>query len=121
MKLTADISGNKHELDIKHEGSRVIAEVDGRRYEIEARVSQLGVYLLLANGHVYECHVDHVEAKRDAFEVTVGNRSYAITLTDPKRLRSTQSSGAHADGTAQIIAPMPGKVVRVLVEAGAEV
>ena len=121
MKLTADISGNKHELDIKHEGSRVIAEVDGRGYELEARFIHPGVYLLLVDGHVYECHVDHVEAKREALEVTVGNRSYAITLTDPKRLRSTQSSSAHADGTAQIIAPMPGKVVRVLVEAGAEV
>jgi biotin carboxyl carrier protein len=121
MKLTADISGEKYELDIKHEGSRVIAEVDGRGYELEARFIHPGSYLLLVDGHVYECHVDHVEAKREALEVVVGNCSYAVTLTDPKRLRSTQSSSAHADGTAQIIAPMPGKVVRVLVEAGAEV
>ncbi|HEY0384866.1 MAG TPA: biotin/lipoyl-containing protein, partial [Pyrinomonadaceae bacterium] len=29
--------------------------------------------------------------------------------------------GAHADGSLEIVAPMPGKVVRVLVEAGAQV
>jgi biotin carboxyl carrier protein len=121
MKLTADISGEKHELDIKHDGSRVIAEIDGRSYEVEGRASRPGVYLLLADGHVYECHVNQVEAQRDGLEVTVSNHSYVVTLADPKRLRSTQSSSVQTDGTAQITAPMPGKVVRVLVEAGAEV
>jgi biotin carboxyl carrier protein len=121
MKLAAEISGEKHELDIKHDGSRVIAEVDGRRYEVESRGQQPGVYLLLADGHAYECHVGHSEAKHEAMEVTVGNHTYAVTLTDPKRLRGAQSSAGHAGGTSQIVAPMPGKVVRVLVEVGAEV
>lgn len=121
MNLTADISGEKFQLDIKQDGSRVVAKIDGRSYELEERASQPGVYLLLSDGHVYECRVNHVEAQRDAMEITVGNHSYAVTLADPKRLRGTESFSAHADGTAQIIAPMPGKVVRVLVEEGAEV
>jgi biotin carboxyl carrier protein len=119
MKLTAEITGEKHVLDIKHDGPHVVAEIDGRRYEVEARPSQPGVYLLLADGHVYECRVDHPEAKRELLEVWVGTRAYAVILADPKRLRSAQSSGSHAGGTAQIVAPMPGKVVRLLVEAGA--
>jgi biotin carboxyl carrier protein len=121
MKLTAELAGEKHELDIKHDESRVVAEVDGRRYEVEARSSQPGVYLLLAGGHVYECRVDHVRAKREEVEVTVGAQAYAVTLGDPKRLRGAQSLAGHMDGTIQIIAPMPGKVVRVLVAVGAEV
>jgi biotin carboxyl carrier protein len=119
MKLRAEIAGKKHTLEIKHDGSHVIAEIDGRRYEVEARIQQPGVYLLLAEGHVYECRIDHTEAKRESPEVTVGNHAYTITLTDPKRFRGAQSSGSHTNGTAQIVAPMPGKVVRVLVEAGA--
>ena len=51
----------------------------------------------------------------------VGAQAYAVTLTDPKRLRGEQSADASLDGTVKIVAPMPGKVVRVLVEAGAEV
>jgi biotin carboxyl carrier protein len=121
MKLTAELAGEKHELDVRHDKERVVAEVDGRRYELEARASQPGVYLLLAGGQVYECRVDHPGTKREAAEVTVGNQSYAITLADPKRLGSAQSSDRHAEGSSQIIAPMPGKVVRVLVEEGAEV
>jgi len=121
MKLRAEIAGEKHTLEIKHDGSHVIAEIDGRRYEVEVRESQPGIYLLLSNGHVYQCRVDRPEAKRESLLVTVGTRAYAITLTDPKRFRSAQSSGSQTNGTAQIIAPMPGKVVRVLVEAGASV
>jgi biotin carboxyl carrier protein len=121
MKLTAEISGEKLELDLRQEGSRIVAEIDGRRYEVEARRSQPGVYLLLADGHVYDCRVEHSGTKQEASEVTVGSRVYDVSLTDPKRLRVGQSAGASLDGTAQIIAPMPGKVVRVLVAAGAEV
>jgi biotin carboxyl carrier protein len=121
MKLTAEIAGEKHELDIKREGSRVIAEIDGRKMEVEAYSRQPGTYLLLSEGRVYECRVEKAETNRESVEVTVGSDSYSITLIDPKRLRATQGSSSHTDGAAQIVAPMPGKVVRVLVEAGAEV
>ena len=47
--------------------------------------------------------------------------SYAITITDPKRLRSASTASAHGSDAARIIASMPGKVVRVLVEVGAQV
>ena len=121
MKLTAEIEGENHELNIRQEGSRVTAEVDGRAYELEARSVQAGVYLLVVGGRVYECRVEHPETKREAAEVTIGGRVYAVTLTDPKRLRGATGSGGHAHGASEIVAPMPGKVVRVLVEAGAEV
>jgi biotin carboxyl carrier protein len=121
MKITAEITGEKHELDIKHDGPRVSAEIDGRRYEVEAFSSQPGIYLLLADGHVYQCRVDHPAAKPESLEVTVSNHAYAITLTDPKRFRGVQSSGSQTNGAAEIVAPMPGKVVRVLVEAGVSV
>jgi len=121
MKLIVEIDGEKRELEIKLDGSRVAAEVDGRRYEIEAHSSQEGVYLLLSEGRVYECRVSPQGAGREALDVTVGSRAFRATVTDPKHLRATQSASAKKDGTAQILAPMPGKVVRVLVEAGAEV
>src|ERR1051326_9105223 len=44
-----------------------------------------------------------------------------IKIIDPKRLRSGQNSGGHHHGVAEIVAAMPGKVVRVHVEPGATV
>lgn len=121
MKLTAEIAGKKQELAIEYEGTRVVASLDGRRYEVEARVLRPGVYLLLLDGEVYECRVGRQEGNQGAAEVTVGVESFAVTLSDPKRFRGGESASAALDGTARILAPMPGKVVRVLVAAGTEV
>jgi biotin carboxyl carrier protein len=121
MKLTAQIEDERCALEIKREGSRLIADVDGRSYELTVREPEAGVYLLISDGAVYECRVTREGAAPDLFLVHTGNHAYAITLSDPKRLRAGQSAGAQADGTARIVAPMPGKVVRVLVEQGATV
>jgi biotin carboxyl carrier protein len=122
MKLTAQIENERCALDIKREGSRLTADVDGRKYEIAVREPERGVYLLICDGAVYECRVASEDAKHGLFHVDTGNHAYELTLIDPKRLRAGQSVGAQVDGTAaRIVAPMPGKVVRVLVEQGAEV
>ena len=122
MKLIAEVAGERYQLAVKQSGTSVSAEIDGRRYEMRATEMGSAVYLLIVDGRVYECRVDRGRGKRETFEVRVGSHAYAVTLTDPKRLRGAQASGAHAgDASAQIVAPMPGKVVRVLVEAGAQV
>lgn len=124
MKLTAEIEGEgqQQQLQIKVDGARVFAEIDGRSYEIEARASSPGLHLLMTEGRVYECRVDAgAAARQGAAEVHIGSRAYNVTLVDPKRLRGGESAEATHDGSAQIVAPMPGKVVRVLVEQGAQV
>jgi biotin carboxyl carrier protein len=121
MKLTAEISGEKLELNIKRDGERVVAEIDGRPVEIVVRESAEGFYLLLAGSRVYPCRVERNAARREAFEVHVGTRTFEVALSDPKRLGSAAELALHGDTTAQIVAPMPGKIVRVLVELGAQV
>ncbi len=125
MKLRAQLSGLDHDVSIElNDGAEgvVSAEVDGRRYEIDVRELSRGQYLLLVGPRVYK---SRVEKRRDSpsapdyFDVALGGRSYDVKVVDPKRLRSAQTAAAHDTGTAQIISPMPGKVVRVLVEPGA--
>ncbi|HLL72048.1 MAG TPA: biotin/lipoyl-containing protein [Pyrinomonadaceae bacterium] len=124
MKLIAEIAGTKHDLEIRRDGARVWAEVDGRLYELEAHEPEAGVYLLMHGGGVYECRVegDAVTAARGRREVRVHDSAYEVTFIDPKRLRGARGAGAEAQGgRAQVVASMPGKVVRVLTEAGASV
>jgi biotin carboxyl carrier protein len=119
MKLAASLLGEEYKIELRREGARVFAEVGGRRYELEARETEAGVYLLLFEGSVYECRVETDAG--GASRVSVRDKVYEVTLTDPKRLRGAGSSSADTSGRAEIKAPMPGKVVRVLVEAGAAV
>ena len=121
MKLFAEIEGEKSTLELKREGGRVFAEVGGRSYELEAREPEAGVYLLLHEGRVYECRVSGEGTSAGGAEVRVGNHSYQVHLSDPKRLRGAGAAAGHEAGRAQVHAPMPGKVVRVLVEQGQEV
>jgi biotin carboxyl carrier protein len=122
MKLTANIAGEPYELNVKRDGMRLSAAIDERVYEVEAREVGAGVYLLIVDGRVYECRVDRRGAARASFGVQVSGRAYAVSLADPKRLSAVQAAGASAaEGSVEIIAPMPGKLVRVLVAAGAQV
>jgi biotin carboxyl carrier protein len=123
MKLTVQTGGESQEqqLQIKVDGTRIFAEIDGREYQLEARASRPGLHLLMAEGRVYECRVDAGAGRQGTAEVHIGSRAYNVTLVDSKRLRGGHSAGANVDGTVQIVAQMPGKVVRVLVEQGAKV
>ena len=121
MKLDATIGELRSALDLRDEGERVFAEIDGRPYQFDLQQAGPGRYVLFSEGQVFECRVEGVPDSGKAVEVFVGSRQFPVTLSDPKRLRGTASAAAHADEAARIIAPMPGKVVRVLVEDGAHV
>lgn len=122
MKLHANIAKDyQTNIQIRDEGSRVFAEIEGRSYELNIQESSKGRYLFLSAGQVFDCFVEGHPESGKPINVTVGCSQFAVTVTDPKRLRGTSNPGAHAVEAAQIIAPMPGKVVRVLVATGTQV
>lgn len=121
MKLHAAIADREADVDIRIDDGTVRAELDGRRYELDLRRTGNNHVLLMSEGQIFECRVDGRPESGSLVDVTVGSTRYSITLTDPKRLRSANAGDKHAGGAARILAPMPGKVVRILVEAGAQV
>lgn len=121
MKLRATIEDAEVDVEIRREGADVFATVDGRDYQLETHPSPAGVTLLTSAGQVFDCRVEGRPLSGQAVDVFVGTDQYAVTLIDPKRLRGAAAAGPHTDGAARIVASMPGKVVRVLVEQGASV
>ena len=123
MKLKATVSGTEHDLALDFVDGLARAEVDGRQYEIDLRELGQGQYLLVSGTKIYRCRVerDRSSSHEGAFAVAVGGRNHNVVIVDPKRLRSGQGSAAHHSGAAEIVSPMPGKIVRVLVEVGANV
>lgn len=115
MKLQAELNNEKHEIEITRKGEKVLARVDEREYELEASEVEADVFLLKNNHQIYEIYV----APNGI--VNVKNHQFEVKITDPKRLRGSASAGASADGAAEIKTAMPGKLVRVLTETGAEI
>ncbi len=52
--------------------------------------------------------------------VSVNGRVFHVEVFDPRSRRGPKAAGA-AEGRQSVAAPMPGRVIRVLVEAGQEV
>ena len=121
MKLHAAIGSYQGEIQIRVDSGPVFAEIDDRRHQLEVHESAAGGYLLIADGQVFDCRVEGRVESGKQVDVVVGTKSYAVTLTDPRKLSSATSTSAHDDNAARIVAPMPGKVVRILVEVGSEV
>src|ERR1700741_3478046 len=118
MKLKAIVGERGEDLLLKMEDGRVSAEIGDRVYSLDVREIEPNSYLFFLTRNVHECRVT---ASKSTFDVSIHGRNYSITIVDPKRLRSGQNSDRHHQGVAEILAPMPGKVVRVHMEAGATV
>jgi biotin carboxyl carrier protein len=115
MKLTAELGKKKHELQIRQADGRVFANIDGRQYELEAAEVEPNVWLFKHEGRVFECHVNSDGT------ISVQSQEFNVKLHDPKRLRGVDAGEAQSEGRAEIKTAMPGKIVRILAQTGAEV
>jgi len=121
MRLKTLIGDREEDLLFKLEEGRISAQIGERVYTLDVREIEPDSYLFFLNTNVHECRVSQRAASKDTFEVNVGGQNHVVTIVDPKRLRSGQNSDRHHHGVAEIVAPMPGKVVRVHAEVGASV
>ena len=117
MKLFAEHEGEQHEIEIKIDGLNVFARVGENIYELEAREVEPNTYLFNLGGKIYECYVAP-KTGAGINRVRQGTKTFDFKLSDPKRQRGAQALGAAAEGTANIVTQMPGKVVRVVAEVG---
>ncbi len=99
------------------------AIVNGRAYEVNsddgAGIVEVrpGVYSILDGTRSLEARV---VADGSGYTVHLNGLRYEVEVFDPRDRKSTSaSSGGH--GPQRVAAPMPGKVIRTLVEVGAEV
>jgi biotin carboxyl carrier protein len=93
---------------IRIDGDIVEANSSNTIVEVEP-----GVYSILVDGASHEVRVE-------AGQVTVGNRRFDYEIDDPRQWKRSGDAAA-GQGRAAIVAPMPGKVVRILVAAGDQV
>ena len=117
MTVWIEIEGRQRRVELPaevSEGGALKCSVDGTAIEVDARVGEPGVLSLVMDGRQYRCVLDG-----DA--VIVRGRRFAFAVEDPRSLRGRHGAGEGASGPRTVKAPMPGRVVRVLVAEGDEV
>lgn len=122
MRYFATLAGEKQSKPVEVEplgGGRYAVTLDGVRHEVDAAHPEPGVLSLLIDGESYA--VD-VEESGDAVRVMIRDEVFSVDVADERKLRMRQASHAHSTEGKQLIrAPMPGKVVKILVQVGDEV
>ncbi len=120
MKYEVLIGGARRSVELTREAgesSRVTAAIDGRPVEADAVQVSPGVYSILLGGRSLDVRVEKAAA---GLVVHAAGHEYRVVIADPRSWRR-RGGTVELEGRQQILAPMPGKVVRVLVSPGQQV
>src|SRR5262249_20580383 len=107
--VCADATRTRSRLEISFEGKRIDADV------IEVATC---TYSVLLGEHAYE---GRVECTIGGLRIHAGTKEFRAEVTDPRVWRGRRGGAAEVEGRQEILAPMPGKVVRLLVKQGEKV
>ena len=118
MKYAAIIDGERMEIELIRASDAVVeAEIGGERYVLDVKTVEPGVFWLHWKNRSIEISVT---PNGDAYTVSVAGQRVEVEIVDARTaLRKAAQLGQM--GTVELRAPMPGKVVRVLVIEGAAV
>ncbi len=120
MKYNVEIQGRQVAVELEERNGRVSARVDTRAYDLEVISPDSGVYTLIAGDRVYEASVWVWAPEPNAMRVEISGRLLTVKVID--RMHRRPGADHHGvEGRHELIAPMPGKVVRVLLAEGDEV
>lgn len=121
-RYTARVEGLEapRALEIEDDGgARYRVRLDGVEHLLDARRLEHGAVSLIVDGRSYGVEF---EERGDEVAVLVRDQVIAIDIADERRLRMRAASGRFTvEGRQTVAAPMPGRVVKVLVAPGAAV
>ena len=117
MTYDITIDGKNYRLDLSQVEGRWSCRLDGREIEVDAILARPDVLSLRIGNSSYEVKCERVGGD---LHLWVGSARIAAEVRDPRSLRGRVRT-VDEHGPKKLTAPMPGKVVRILVNQGAEV
>ncbi len=121
MKYEIVINGARRSVEFApgmNAASRVTFSVDDRLVEACAIRISRDAYSILLGGRSLEVTIEKTSS---GLLLRADGREFQVEIIDPRSWRRARGAGIELDGRQQLVAPMPGKIVRVLVAAGQQV
>jgi len=123
MTFDIEINGRARTVSVdRAAGGRYRVSVDGHAHVVDAaRIGSLGLSLLLdGDGASREIQISPGNAPGEML-VRLEGRSVTALVDGRRSGRASADGGAHTRGEQSVVAPMPGRVVRLLVARGDDV
>jgi biotin carboxyl carrier protein len=92
-----------------------LARLPHGEMKLDVAVLGKGHYSLLTDGLSFDVTIHRMQGH---YQVTVNGNAFEVVLRDPRQMQHQAGEGADSDGPASVSAPMPGKLVRLLVAEG---
>jgi len=118
-----NLAGRLHKVVLLADGTApVTAQVDGKPIPADIGTLSPGVLSLLltlpdGTTRSFRCIADQGANDGEAPAVLIDGQRIPYTIADPRSLRAVSASATHS-GPRPLKAPMPGRIVRVLVAPG---
>ena len=104
MTISLETSSNGHVGSLTH-----------RELTVDAVPLAEGSYSLLIDGSSFDVTIHR---SLSHYQVTVNGVAFEVAVRDPKQLGHQTGTAEDLDGPASVTAPMPGKLVRLIVAEG---
>jgi biotin carboxyl carrier protein len=118
MKLTIELAGKSRLVELTRGENGIACSVDGVAMHADVVEIGAGAYSILIGGQSLEARV---EPHAHSLLVSVAGREYSATIHDPREWRGKRAGALQSEGRQQVLAPMPGKVIRILAKAGEKI
>ena len=123
MRYEVEIDGRLRQVSIRRAHDRFVVMVDGRERTVDAARVDAHTWSLLIEqegGRRTSSHEVSIipGPVSDRFAVHVGSAPLTLSLNGRRRWGRKDEGGQPGSGPQWAVAPMPGKVVRVLVRPG---
>ena len=113
----ASSSGEKTRfVELEHEAAGWRVTLDGRPVVVDAAEIAPNTVSILLDGQCFEFGV--TPSPDGKLKLQAGTQEFTAEVIDPRIWSGRRSGHLEAEGRQQIVAPMPGKVVRLLVKEG---
>jgi len=103
-------------VELERTGSVYRVKIDGEAVAADAVQVSPNTVSVLLGGQAFEVHV--TPSLNGTIKLQSGPHEFVAELRDPRAWEGRRHGAAELEGRQQIVAPMPGKVIRVLVRAG---
>jgi len=116
MIFDATVAGRTIRVEVRGGDGRYRLTLDGAPLEVDLKGEPRGLSSLLVGG---ESHEVGIEKRDGGYTLVFPGESLTVGLA--AAARGATAPARHAPGPARLVAPMPGRVLRVLAEPGADV